>query len=279
MTGVLPDPPPIPDPRPGAHPAISMAGVSKRFSLSRRQSITAVEDIDLAVAHGEFVAVIGPSGCGKSTILRMLAGLETPTSGTVELNGASPAELVAAHRLGVAFQEHALLPWLSAWDNIALPFRVMGAKPDAERITSLIRLVGLSGFERARPKQLSGGMRQRIAIARALALEPDLLLLDEPFGALDAVTRRRMNLELQDIWAEQSITSVLVTHSVDEAIFLADRIIVLTERPGRIKIIEDVPFGRPRRRELMSAADFHSLADELTLAIDSGEPSPSEAGA
>ena len=260
-------------------PAISMEGVSKRFSLSRRQSVTAVEGIDLTVAQGEFVAVIGPSGCGKSTILRMLAGLETPTSGRVELNGALPAELAAAHRLGVAFQDHALLPWLSAWGNIALPFRVMGAKPDADRIASLIRLVGLEGFERARPKQLSGGMRQRIAIARALALEPDLLLLDEPFGALDAVTRRRMNLELQEIWAEQSITSILVTHSVDEAIFLADRIVVLTERPGRIKAIRDVPFGRPRRRELMTAAGFHSLADELTLAIDSGGPSPPGAGA
>ena len=231
----------------------------------------AVEDIDLSVARGEFVAIIGPSGCGKSTILRMLAGLEIPTSGTVELNGASPSELVAEHRLGVAFQEHALLPWLSAWDNIALPFRVKGIKPDSDRITALIRLVGLVGFERARPKQLSGGMRQRIAIARALALEPELLLLDEPFGALDAVTRRHMNLELQSIWAEQQITSVLVTHSVDEAIFLADRVIVLTERPGRIKTIRDVPFSRPRSRELLTTTEFHTLADWLTMAIDTGE--------
>jgi len=166
------------------------------------------------------------------------------------------------------------LPWLTTWDNIALPFRVMGKKVDSDRITNLIGLVGLAGFERARPKQLSGGMRQRVAIARALVLEPDLLLLDEPFGALDAVTRRRMNLELQSIWTEQLITSVLVTHSVDEAIFLADRIVVLTERPGRIKTIRNIPFGRPRDRRLMSSADFHSLADELTLAIASAEPSP-----
>ena len=258
-------------PRPEPLPAIAIQGVTKEFSISRRQTLVAVRDIDLSVAAGEFVAVIGPSGCGKSTILRILAGLETPTTGTVRLSGALPGELVAAHRLGVAFQEHALLPWLSAWDNIALPFRVKGAKPDAERIASLIGLVGLRGFEKARPKQLSGGMRQRVAIARALALEPELLLLDEPFGALDAVTRRRMNLELQSIWSEQRITSVLVTHSVDEAIFLADRVVVLTERPGRIKLIEKVPFARPRSRELMSTSRFHALADRLTLAIDSGE--------
>ena len=253
-------------------PAIAIEGVTKEFSISKRRSLVAVTDIDLTVSQGEFLAIIGPSGCGKSTILRMLAGLETPTAGTVLLNGAAPARLVAAHRLGVAFQEHALMPWLSAWDNIALPFRVMGARPDVERIDSLIRLVGLSGFEKARPKQLSGGMRQRVAIARALVLGPELLLLDEPFGALDAVTRRRMNLELQAIWAEQQITSVLVTHSVDEAIFLADRVVVLTERPGRIKMLKVVPFRRPRDRALMTTPEFHHLADEFTLAIDAGDP-------
>lgn len=260
-------------------PAIALDGVSKEFRISRRRTLVAVRDIDLEVAPGEFVAVIGPSGCGKSTILRMLAGLETPTTGGVLLNGGPPAEMVAAHRLGVAFQDHALLPWLSAWDNIALPFRVMGKRPDPDRISSLMRLVGLDGFERARPKQLSGGMRQRVAIARALALEPELLLLDEPFGALDAVTRRRMNLELQSIWSEQRITSVLVTHSVDEAIFLADRVFVLTERPGRIKIVEPVPFPRPRDRALMVTAEFHRLADDLTLAIDSGESTGAGNGA
>lgn len=252
-------------------PAIEIGGVSKEFPISRRRSLTAVERIDLTIARGEFVAIIGPSGCGKSTILRMLAGLETPTTGDVRLDGSPPSELVAAHRLGVAFQEHALLPWLSAWDNIALPFRVKGTKPDTSRISALIRLVGLSGFERSRPKQLSGGMRQRVAIARALALEPELLLLDEPFGALDAVTRRRMNLELQSIWAEQRITSVLVTHAVDEAVFLADRVVVLTERPGRVKTIREVAFPRPRTRELMTTMEFHSLADQLTLAIDGGD--------
>ena len=260
-------------PGPGSdrRPAIQMEGVSKEFALSRKRTLVAVEDIDLTMERGEFLAILGPSGCGKSTILRMLAGLETPTTGTVRLYGASPSELVAAHRLGVAFQDHALLPWLSAWDNIALPFRVMGARPDSDRIASLIGLVGLSGFERARPKHLSGGMRQRVAIARALALEPQLLLLDEPFGALDAVTRRRMNLELQSIWSAQRITSVLVTHSVDEAVFLADRVVVLTERPGRVKIIEEVPFDRPRDRALMTTTAFHSLSDHLTLAIDTGE--------
>ncbi len=270
MTRKRPPPRPVPDPPEGAE-AISISGASKHFPMGRGQYLVAIEHIDLSIADGEFVAIIGPSGCGKSTILRMIAGLETPTSGTVELYATSPSELVAAHRLGVAFQEHALLPWLTTWDNIALPFRVMGSRPDSRRIDSLVDLVGLAGFERARPKQLSGGMRQRAAIARALVLRPDLLLLDEPFGALDAVTRRRMNLELQSIWAEEAITSVLVTHSVDEAIFLADRIIVLTERPGSIKAVRDVPFGRPRDRRLMASDEFHSLADELIEAIDSGE--------
>ena len=257
--------------------AISLRDVSKEFQLRRGQSLLAVSDVSLEVSPGEFVAIIGPSGCGKSTLLRLVGSLETPSHGTVEVNGRQPAELAAAHRLGVAFQDHALLPWLTSWDNIALPFHVAGMKPDKERISELISLVGMVGFEKARPKQLSGGMRQRIAIARALALNPDVLLLDEPFGALDAVTRRQMNQELQRIWSAQQHTTILVTHSVDEALFLADRVIVLTERPGRVKMVKKMDFKRPRRKELATTAEFHAMADEFTLALDStgiGEPPP-----
>jgi NitT/TauT family transport system ATP-binding protein len=257
------------DPRDG----ISMLGVTKQFPMARQDPLLAVDNIDFHVANGEFVGLIGPSGSGKSTILRMAASLESPTSGVVIVNGRAPAELAEAHRLGVAFQDHALLPWLTTWNNIALPFRVSGVAPDKERIASLIELVGLTGFENARPKQLSGGMSQRVAIARALVLKPDVLLLDEPFGALDAVTRRRMNLELQDIWEQQAITTLLVTHSVDEALFLADRVIVLSARPGRIKVVQDVPFARPRGRELLVEPKFHELVDQLTLALDEEQPS------
>jgi NitT/TauT family transport system ATP-binding protein len=253
---------------------VVLDGVTKRFPVSKKESLLAIDDIDLHVSSNEFVAIIGPSGCGKSTILRMVASLEEPTAGSVTVSGRPPHELAQAHRLGVAFQDHALLPWLSSWENVALPYRLAGRKPDPEHIDALLALVGMEGFARSRPRQLSGGMRQRVAIARALALGPEVLLLDEPFGSVDAVTRRRLNLELQRIWSEQAITTVLVTHSVEEAIFLADRIVVLTERPGRIKLVRDVPFGRPRAREVLTMDDFHALADELTLALDPEGSSP-----
>ena len=249
-------------------PAIVLRDVRKEFTLRRGETLCAVERIDLEVEHGEFVAIIGPSGCGKSTILRLVGSLEAPTRGTVLVDGREPAELVSAHRLGVAFQDHALLPWLTSWDNIALPFHLAGRKPDKERIAELLSLVEMEGFERARPKQLSGGMRQRIAIARALALDPDVLLLDEPFGALDAVTRRQMNLELQRIWSVRQHTTILVTHSVEEALFLADRVVVLTERPARVKLMQKVTFKRPRIKQLTTTPEFHTMADALTLALD-----------
>lgn len=262
------------EPRTGGNKDVRLVGVSKRFPVSKKETLLAVDRIDLHVSSNEFVAIIGPSGCGKSTILRMVASLEEPTSGTVLVSGRPPHELALAHRLGVAFQDHALLPWLSSWENIALPYRLAGRRPDVDHVAALLTLVGMEGFAGSRPKQLSGGMRQRVAIARALALAPEVLLLDEPFGSVDAVTRRRLNLELQRIWSEQAITTLLVTHSVEEAIFLADRIVVLTERPGRIKLVRDVPFARPRAREVLTTDAFHALADELTLALDPEGSSP-----
>ena len=252
-------------------PAVRITGADKVFPLSRGKSLQALSAVDIEIAEGEFVAIIGPSGCGKSTVLRLAAGLDTPTHGTVEIFGAAPHTLAAQHRLGVAFQEHSLLPWACIRDNIALPYRVAGRKVDDARVDGLIELVGLAGFEKARPKQLSGGMRQRASIARALVLSPDLLLRDEPFGALDAVTRRKMNSELARIWAEERITTILVTHDVDEALILADRIIVMTGRPGHVRTVVDVDFPRPRDAATTRSPAFHALVDHLTGLLDATE--------
>jgi NitT/TauT family transport system ATP-binding protein len=230
--------------------------------------ITALGPIDLHVGEGEFVALLGPSGCGKSTVLHLLAALDEPSTGTVRIDNQRPEALQQRHELGIAFQEHALLPWRTVEENLRLPFHIAGRPVDHSRIAGLIALAGLQGFEHARPRALSGGMRQRVAIVRALALEPRLLLLDEPFGALDAVTRHRMNFELERIWMQSRPTTVLVTHTVEEALLLASRVVVLTARPGRVRLDRSINFDRPRSVELTRSQEFHELADELTAALE-----------
>jgi NitT/TauT family transport system ATP-binding protein len=252
-----------------ASAAIAIDRASKRFVLAgNKEGVLALSELSLDIAPGEFVAILGPSGCGKSTLLRLVAALEQPTGGSITVNGAPPGRVSAEHALGVAFQDHALLPWLSIHDNVALPFRIAGRAVDEAAVARLIELVGLANFATARPKQLSGGMRQRASIARALVLEPEVLLLDEPFGALDAVTRRQMNVELQRIWSQRQITTMLITHSVDEALFLADRVVVMSGRPGRIIREVKVPFARPRDPAVMRSEEFHRMVDDLTAALE-----------
>lgn len=188
--------------------------------------------------------------------------------------GRAPQALIADGRLGVAFQDNALLPWLTVRANVELPYKLTGAPVDSARVSALIDLVGLTDFAKSRPAQLSGGMRQRVSIARSIVLSPRVLLLDEPFGALDAVTRHRLNVELAHILDEERSTTLLVTHSVEEAVFLADRVIVMTGRPGRVKRVAEVPFGRGRTKDVQTSPTFLALVAELTAALDADEPEP-----
>ncbi len=228
-----------------APPAVYVSSVSKTFA-SKKGDVQALSDVDLTVAPGEFVSLIGPSGCGKSTLLRLIADLERPTEGRVEVFGHTALQARVRQDYGIAFQQSGLLPWRTVAANIALPLELhgVGRNERRSRVAELAELVGLTDFANHHPDQLSGGMQQRVAIARALAERPRLLLMDEPFGALDEMTRERLQGELARIALETEAAVVFVTHSISEAVFLSDRVVVMSPRPGRITGVVDTGYGR-----------------------------------
>jgi NitT/TauT family transport system ATP-binding protein len=253
---------------------LELADVNRTYQ-TRRGQVEALKDINLSIGRGEFVSLVGRSGCGKTTLLRILSGLLPPSSGSVLADGQSiwkgaNRDDEALKRFGMVFQDANLFPWFTVAENIALPLKLRGVAKRSRiaRAVELCQQVGLSGFERAYPRELSGGMRQRAAIARALSYNPSILLMDEPFGALDALTRDKMNLELQAIHAAAGVTVVFVTHSITEAVFLADRVVLLTPRPGRVRSVTSVPLPRPRSLESQSSAQFQDLVRELRVQLD-----------
>lgn len=241
--------------------AISVAAVDKTYPGVTE--VRALAGIDLEVGEGEFAALLGPSGCGKSTLLNLLAGFEAPTAGVLKVDG-QPVRKPGPDR-GVVFQEAALLPWLSVWDNVVFGPKVQGMKPaDYEaRASDMLEICGLQAFQRHLPVQLSGGMRQRVGIARVLTLNPRVLLMDEPFGALDAQTRLTMQELPLSVWQRLRTTVIFVTHDIDEAILLADTIYVMSARPGRIQTRIRVPLDRPRSIDTTTSAEFNALKREI----------------
>jgi NitT/TauT family transport system ATP-binding protein len=241
---------------------IAVRALRKEYATSRGP-VVALDGIDLAVAEGEFVAIVGPSGCGKSTLLKILAGLSPASGGEVKLRDA----VIRGPRrdIGVVFQSPVLFPWRTVLDNVLLPVDVqrLGREKNRSRALELLRLVGLGGFEHRYPWELSGGMQQRVAITRGLIHNPAMLLMDEPFGALDALTRETMNLELQRIWLERRETVLFVTHSIVEAVFLADRVLVMTPRPGRLLDRIDVALPRPRALDVTATPEFGGIVRRI----------------
>ncbi|MBZ4487592.1 ABC transporter ATP-binding protein [Microbacterium sp. cx-55] len=257
-----------------APPAVHISGVDKTFA-TRTGPVQALQGIDLDVAPGEFVSLIGPSGCGKSTLMRLIADLDQATAGTISVFGKPPARARLDQDYGIAFQQAGLLPWRTVAGNVSLPLELHGVKGRGARVADLLAMVGLADVADRYPDQLSGGMQQRVAIARALAESPKLLLMDEPFGALDEMTRERMQTELVRICGETGAAVVFVTHSIPEAVFLSDRVVVMSPRPGRIQEIVPMQLeGATRTEALREDETFFAMVTAVREALHQGAPAP-----
>jgi NitT/TauT family transport system ATP-binding protein len=253
-----------------ANPKMTVEGATK-FYATQSGSVHALDHVSIEVREGEFLCILGPSGCGKTTLLWSMAGLHDLTSGQIRLGKEA---ITKPHpEIAMIFQDANLLPWRNLLKNIALPFELKRRRPDMERIEHLLERVNLKGFEHKFPRELSGGMQQRASIVRSLAVNPSVLLMDEPFGALDAFTRDEMNLLIQEIWMETGKTIAFVTHSIAEAIFLADRVAVMSARPGRISAVYDIDIPRPRSVEIQTQPDFIARVLAIKARIDRGRVS------
>jgi len=253
-------------------PLLTVTGVKKEYETREGDMILALDRVALSLADGEFVSVVGPSGCGKSTLLKIIAGIEPPSEGSILYRGQAVRR--PQRGMGVVFQSPVLLPWLTVLQNVLLPIKVLRLPrgPAVERARSLLTLVGLAGFENKYPSELSGGMQQRVGIARSLSHDPSVLLMDEPFGALDALTRERMSLELQKIWMANRKTVFFITHSIMESVFLSDRVLVMSARPGRFIEEFAIPFARPRTFAVTAEPEFNAyvarIRDLLGASVD-----------
>ncbi len=252
-------------------PSIDVRGLTLSFSTADGP-VHALSNVDLTIRSGEFVSLIGPSGCGKTTLLRTIADLEQPTGGHITVNGGTPRQARIGRQYGYVFQEPALFPWRTVIDNVMLPLEIMGVQRSDRlaKAKAQLALVNLSGFESRFPWQLSGGMQQRASIARALSFDPGLLLMDEPFGALDEIVRDKLNVQLLKLWAETKKTIVFVTHSIPEAVFLSTKIVVMSPRPGRIIDVIDCDFGADRTLELRETPEFLTIAHRVREGLRAG---------
>jgi NitT/TauT family transport system ATP-binding protein len=250
---------------------IEAKGLSLTFTTADGP-VYALTNVDLPILEGEFVSLIGPSGCGKTTLLRVIADLEQPTGGTITVNGKTPEQARLARDYGYVFQSPALLPWRTVLDNVKLPLEVMGmsAAEQAERAQRNLNLVNLAGFEKKFPWQLSGGMQQRASIARALSFDPKLLLMDEPFGALDEIVRDKLNDQLLNLWRSTKKTVVFVTHSIPEAVYLSTRIVVMSPRPGRVTDVIDCGLPRDRTLDIRETPEFLKIAHRVREGLRAG---------